>query len=120
MRTLTSQLWGVKRYWKIYGGVKGLVRSVLLWLACVLALLGYTDRWAELILKTLPFLLGSTLVGYVVIICSSGREPLSLLALVKSRTSPEASVFLDLNAKFIHFVSVRCSPCFTRRPSAPP
>jgi hypothetical protein len=98
---------GVKRYWRIYGGVKGLARSALLWLACVLALLGYTDRWAELILKVSPFLLGSTLAGYVVIVCLSDRKPLSLLVPVKSRTSPEDSVFMDLNAKFIHFVSVQ-------------
>ena len=94
-------------YWKIYGGLRALVRSPALWIAVVATLLSekiWTHKgWSDLPLSIVPNLLGFSLGALAIVFAF----PTSALFKVIAEGGRSDSYYMDLASKFLHFIIVQ-------------
>ncbi|WP_156839893.1 hypothetical protein [Novosphingobium aquimarinum] len=101
-------------YWRIYGGVKELVKSPYLWFAVVLTLIchplwmdqGFLDDErpvAETLLTVVPALMAFTLAGMAIVLALSGKQFVSAIR----EDGRENSLFMRVVALFFHFILVQ-------------
>jgi len=103
------------RYWNAYGGIRALVRSIFLWIALVLTLLGWSfwskDNWWEVPISVLPNLLGFSLGGLAILL--GLIQPKTMVILSQKSDDEKASTMSQFTAAFTHFVLVQASALVT-------
>jgi len=99
-------------YWRIYGGLKGLLCSPYLLASLAISLASYpiwiyekTTQWYSLSVSALPNLLGFTLAGYTIIIGFGDGKFRD--ALRGDGPNGTTSPFMILNGAFVHFLVVQ-------------
>ncbi len=103
-----------KIYWRLYGGVRALVRSAYLWFAVLLTVicspfwLTFSDKddarpAADLILSAAPSLMAFTLGGMAIVLALSGGKFLDAIR----QNGKTDSLFMKLVALFFHFIVVQ-------------
>ncbi|MBC7201808.1 MAG: hypothetical protein H5U32_21630 [Pseudomonas balearica] len=102
----TLKLW--RRYWATYGGASALLKSLYLFLAVILTGLNYftwsISGWWDIVITTIPTLLGFTLAGLAVFLSmDSGFS--KFIAGSKRNNIP--SPFMGLVSSFAHFIIVQ-------------
>lgn len=106
---------GVLRdYWHAYGGWAAFINSryvhASLLTNAVLFHLWTNAGWWDLVLSTLPNLLGFTLGGYAILVGSGDERFGSLLRRAKAgQTEAKVSIYLSASATFAHFILVQLS-----------
>ncbi len=98
-----------KDYWRIYGGINQLKRSIWLWSALAITIictpLWLNDEWTSIPLGVVPNLLGFS-IGALAIILSF---PNSKLFKFFAEDGRENSAYMEFSARFIHFICVQVS-----------
>lgn len=102
----TVRIW--RKYWKIYGGWKALTGSLYFLAAISLTLLNFPAwmhaGWWEIVLTTIPTLLGFTLAGLAVFMSmDSGFSKFIAGSTSTGKTSP----FMELISSFVHFIVIQ-------------
>ncbi|PTV45890.1 hypothetical protein DBL02_05705 [Acinetobacter oleivorans] len=96
----------LKEYWEIYGGFKAVLKSDYFWIAIFFTIISYstwlTPSWQNKFLGVIPSLLGFSLAGYAVWLTLGDQNLKKILS--KKITSNNQSVFMVINASFIHFI----------------
>lgn len=104
--TATFTLWG--RYWTTYGGWKALAGSLYFALAMLITLFNFhawlNPGWWEVVIATIPTLLGFTLAGLAVFL--SMDSGFSKFIAGKTKTG-KPSPFMELIASFVHFITIQ-------------
>jgi hypothetical protein len=103
-----GQSW--RRYWKLNGGLSGVLRSPYFVCAIIVSLLCYpawaTENkdwgWYNICISIIPNLLGFTLGGYAMLL-AFGSEKFRML-LAGSEDDKRPSAFMGVSATFIHFI----------------
>ena len=98
-----------RRYWRIYGGWRGLFRSVYFYTALALTLVCY-PYWskpgtasAQLAIDIIPSVMAFSLGGMAIILAFSGGRFLNVIR----QGGDEASLFMTVIANFFHFLVVQ-------------
>ncbi|PNF79616.1 hypothetical protein CXK92_13275 [Stutzerimonas stutzeri] len=99
-------LW--RRYWSAYGGAKALFKSFYILLALALTIVNYGSwsqpGWWEVIISSMPTLLGFTLAGMAVFLSmDSGFSKF----IAGSKKTDKPSPFISLISSFTHFIVVQ-------------
>lgn len=96
----------LKKYWISYGGFKALIASPFIWLA--LAITFFSQRfwlvnsWIDTPIAMLPTLLGFNIASYSVWLAFGNAKLNRILS--KQKESRVSSIFMEVNASFIHFI----------------
>lgn len=98
-------------YWKIYGGLKDLVRSPYLYMAGIISIVAYpawmqsdqSSGWWDSALSVIPSVLGFALGGYTMMLAFGGERFGKALA-GSDGESDKPSPFMLLNGAFVHFI----------------
>lgn len=102
----TLALW--RRYWFTYGGSKALFKSLYVMLAIALTVVNYGSwskpGWWEVVISSMPTLLGFTLAGMAVFLSmDSGFSKF----IAGSKDPNKPSPFITLISSFTHFIVVQ-------------
>ncbi len=102
----TFKLW--RGYWSTYGGANALLKSLYLLVAVILTGLNYftwsSNGWWEIVITTIPTLLGFTLAGLAVFLSmDSGFSKFIAGSNKKHVPSP----FMGLVSSFAHFIIIQ-------------
>jgi hypothetical protein len=106
----------VKRYWKLYGGWRAILRSHYIYAALIFTFVCYplwrpgagTD-WADASENILPNLMGFSIAGMAIMLAFS--HPQSLRAVTQK--GKDDSYFLKVSANLVHFLVVQVIAIFT-------
>jgi hypothetical protein len=102
----TFTLWG--RYWTLYGGGKALFSSIYFLLAVVFTALNYwawsKPHWWDVVISTIPTLLGFTLAGLAVFLSMDSGFSRSIAG---KSARKKASPFMALVTSFVHFIVIQ-------------
>jgi hypothetical protein len=97
----------VSRYWSIYGGLSSIFRSIFLWLSIILTCANFSlarsGLWGSIALSVLPALIGFS-IGAMAI---SLAIPSSALFKIIAEDGRKDSYYIDLSAKFVHFILIQ-------------
>jgi uncharacterized membrane protein len=98
-----------RRYWRIYGGWKGLFSSIYFYTALAITGVCYS-YWskpgtasAELAIDIIPSVMAFSLGGMAIILAFSGGRFINLIR----QGGEEASLFMTVIANFFHFLVVQ-------------
>jgi len=96
------------KYWSAYGGTAALFSSTYFYIALILTVVNfgawYHSGWWDLVLATVPTILGFTLAGLAVFLGMDSGFCRFLAGEVEGKTSP----FMQLVSAFVHFILTQC------------
>ena len=101
----------IRRYWRMYGGLKSILYSPYAHLSLLLLIPTYrlwlSERWWSMALSILPSLLGFSLAGFAVFLAFGSDEFKRLIGGVDESRSATSSPFMSVASAFAHFVVVQ-------------
>lgn len=112
--TIVSSFEPFRIYWRVYGGIRALLKSIYLWLA-VLITAGCYPFWldrgflnderpvADTLLTVVPALMAFTLAGMAIVLALSGKR---FTNAIREDGRPD-SLFMQVVALFFHFILVQ-------------
>lgn len=101
-------------YWKAYGGLKALYKSIYFFISIILSLfivlLNYTFfddqwNWCELVTSIIPYILGFSLGGYAFLVGFGNERFLNILCL--KNNNEDYSVYMKVSASFFHVIFIQ-------------
>lgn len=96
------------KHWKIYGGLGALLGSTYFLFSIIITAINYWSwskpEWWEIVLSTIPDILGFTLAGLAVFLSmDAGFSKI----ITGQRKNSKASPFMTLVSSFVHFITVQ-------------
>lgn len=100
-------------YWTAYGGGKALFKSIYFWSALFLSFIitvvsvfnSTPWNWQDHVMTTVPSILGFSLGGYAILVGFGDEDFLKRIR--KKRKGERASLYMRVNASFLHFIFVQ-------------
>jgi len=111
----TNLLTQISEYWAAYGGAKSVIRSEFFWLSLALTAITFgvwrEPNWWELVLQTVPTLLGLSLAALTLFL-GVGSEGFRETIAGNETDDSEPSPFRKTAAVFVHFLVIQSAALF--------